>query len=139
MLGSGPIAWASKKQATVALSSTEAEYVAATTAACQAIWLRRLLKDLNQQQVQATRVFCDNVSAVALTKNPVMHGRTKHIEIKHHFIRELVAEGEIKLEVCKSKDQVADILTKALSPTKFQDLRTRLFITSFESRGDVEE
>ena len=139
VLGSGPIAWGSKKQATVALSSTEAEYVAATTAACQAIWLRRLLKDLNQQQVQATRVFCDNVSAVALTKNPVMHGRTKHIEIKHHFIRELVAEGEIKLEVCKSEDQLADILTKALSPTKFEDMRNRLFITSFESREDVEE
>lgn len=79
------------------------------------------------------------MSAVALTKNPVMHGRTKHIEIKHHFIRELVAGEEIKLEVCKSADQLADIFTKALPPAKFEDMRNRLFITSFESQGDVEE
>ncbi|KAI3788698.1 hypothetical protein L2E82_01471 [Cichorium intybus] len=138
VLGSGVITWSSNKQATVALSSTEAEYVAATTAACQAVWLRRLLMDLIQQQVQPTRLLCDNTSAVALTRNPVMHGRTKHIELRHHFIRELVAREEVVLEVCRTEDQLADMLTKALPPAKFEDLRSRLFITSFESREDVE-
>ncbi len=102
-LGSGLIAWMSKKQSTVALSSTEAEYVAASMAACQGIWLRRLLVDLGHEQKEATKLLCDNVSTIAMTKNPVMHGRTKHIEIKHHFIRDLVGRKEIKLEFCSTE------------------------------------
>ena len=74
------IAWSSKKQKTVALSSTEAEYIAATNAACEAIWLRRLLSDL-QQKIEEPIVICyDNMSTIAMTKNPVFHARTKHIE-----------------------------------------------------------
>ena len=118
-LGSGIVSWASKKQATVALSSTEAEYVAAAKAACQAIWLRRILSDLNQTQNGATTIFCDNRSAIAMTRNPVLHNRTKHIAIKHHFIRELVAEGEVELEFCRTDQQLADLFTKSLSRGKF--------------------
>ena len=86
--------------------------------------------DLNQQEVQATQVFCDSVSAVALTKNPIMHGRTKHIHIKHHFIQKLVVDEEIKLEVCISSYQLADIFTKALPLAKFENIINRLSITS---------
>ncbi|GKE14929.1 retrovirus-related pol polyprotein from transposon TNT 1-94 [Tanacetum coccineum] len=98
LIGSAAVSWSSKKQATVALSSTEAEYVAATSSACQAVWLRRILCDLSEEQVEATDIFCDNQSAVMLARNPIYHGRTKHVEIKHHFIRELIARGEVNLK-----------------------------------------
>ncbi|GKC26312.1 integrase [Tanacetum coccineum] len=132
-LGSGVVSWASKKQATVALSSTEAEYVAATKAACQAIWLRRMLSDLNQTQNGATTIFC------AMTRNRVPHYRTKHIAIKHHFIRELVAERQVELEFCRTDQQLADLFTKSLSRGKFEEFRDKLLTSNFESRGSVEK
>ena len=91
-LGSGAITWNSKKQATAALSTAEAEYVAATTAACQCIWLRRMLCNLHQKQGKGTELYCDNKSTIAMLKNPAFHGRTKHIELRFHFIRELVTK-----------------------------------------------
>nr|GEY35158.1 retrovirus-related Pol polyprotein from transposon TNT 1-94 [Tanacetum cinerariifolium] len=121
LIGSSSFSWGSKKLAIVALSSIEDEYVDATASACQAVWLRRLLEDINHKQEHATEVFCDNMSAVASTRNPVMHGRTKHIMIKHHSIRKLVEEYVIMVEICKSSDQLADILTKPLAPAKFED------------------
>ncbi|GKE47368.1 retrovirus-related pol polyprotein from transposon TNT 1-94 [Tanacetum coccineum] len=98
-----------KKQATIALSSTEAEHIAATTSACQAVWLRRILCDLGQEQGGATDIFCDNNSTVMLSRNPVYHGRTKHVEIKHHFIRELIEKQEVNLKICRS-EQLADVI-----------------------------
>ncbi|GJZ17872.1 retrovirus-related pol polyprotein from transposon TNT 1-94 [Tanacetum coccineum] len=106
------VSWSSKKQATVALSSTKAEYVAATSSACQAVWLRRILCDLSEEQVEATDIFCDNQSAVMLARNPIYHGRTKHVEIKHHFIRELIARGEVNLKSCRTEEKLADLMTK---------------------------
>lgn len=138
-IGSGAISWTSKKQPTTALSSTEAEYVAATSAACQAIWLRRLLQDLSLNQEGATEILCDNMSTISMAKNPVFHGRTKHIEIKHHFIREMVNEGSIELKFCPTNNQVADILTKGLSPAKHVYLRKLMGVSNFASRGGVEE
>eukprot|EP00253_Pinus_taeda_P023909 PITA_23909 len=96
-LGSGAISWASKKQPVVSLSTTEAEYVATTAATCQAVWLRRVLRDLCHEQENGTTIYCDNSSAIALSKNSVFHKRTKHINTKFHFIRELVNNGEIVL------------------------------------------
>ena len=90
-LGSGVVTWSSKKQETVALSSSEAEYVAASSAIRQVLWLRKLLVDLNHEQMGATEIFCDNRSTIAMAKNPVFHGRTKHIDVQHHFIRQLIA------------------------------------------------
>ena len=81
-LGSGAVTWSSKKQGVTTLSTAEAEYVAATSSACQGVWLRRLLADFEQEQMEATGIFCDNRSAIAIAKSPVMHGRTKHIDIK---------------------------------------------------------
>ena len=98
-MGSGVISWASKKQPIVSQSTTEAEYIEANAAACQAIWLRKILKDLCERQKDGTTIFCDNISSIALSKNPVFHGRSKHIEIRYHFIRELVENGDIKIGV----------------------------------------
>ena len=135
--GSGAISWSSKKQETIALSSSEAEYIAATSAACQAVWLRRVLVDLGQEQVAATKIYCDNKGTIAMTKNPAFHSRTKHIETRHHFIRRLVANGEIELEFCGTNDQVADLFTKSLSQQKHVYFRQQLGICNFESRGHV--
>ena len=86
----------------VALSTTEAEYIALSAAGCQALWLRWILKELKYSQEKGTVLFCDNNSTIALSKNPVFHGRSKHIRIKYHFIRDLVKEGEVIIKHCKS-------------------------------------
>eukprot|EP00253_Pinus_taeda_P024371 PITA_24371 len=103
-MGSGAISWASRKQPVVSLSTAEVEYVAATTAACQAVWLRRVLKDLCHEQENGTTIYCDNSSAIALSKNSVFHKRTKNIDTKFHFIHELVNNGEIVLQHYRIED-----------------------------------
>jgi len=138
-LGSGVISWCSKKQEVVALSTSEAEYIAVTTATCQAIWLRRLLSDLKQKQSGATEIFCDNRSAIAMTKNPTFHSRTKHIDIRYHFIQSCVSAGEIVLKTCDTTEQVADIFTKSLPQAQHEFLKTQLGVCDFESRGSVEK
>ncbi|XP_058776072.1 secreted RxLR effector protein 161-like [Vicia villosa] len=85
-LGSGVISWCSKKQDTVAQYSTEAEYMAAGLATQQSLWLRRILEDIGEKQEESLLLHCDNKSAIAMAKNPVFHSRTRHINIKHHFI-----------------------------------------------------
>ena len=122
-LGSKVISWSSKKQATVALCSVEAKYVAATSAACEAIWLRRILGNLQIKTERPTTLFCDNMSAIAMTKNSVFHSRTTHIEIRHHFIRELVEKEEIDLQFCKTDEQLADMFTKVVPSEKFAYFR----------------
>ncbi|KAJ4807357.1 polyprotein [Rhynchospora pubera] len=138
VLGSSPISWKCKKQPTVALSSTEAEYVAVCCAACQAVWLSRILEDFGNKQEGAVKIKCDNRSTIAMCKNPICHGRSKHIDIKHHFIRELVANGTIELEYVPTAEQKADILTKALPVSEFLTMRRKIGVTRFESRGGVE-
>ncbi|KAJ4754257.1 polyprotein [Rhynchospora pubera] len=138
-MGSGAVSWCSKKQFSVALSSSEAEYVAISSTACQAVWLRRILSDLYQPQQQSTTILCDNQSAIAMTKNPVFHGRTKHIDIRVHFIRELVSRQQVQLQHIKTDEQVADVLTKALDRGKFEYFREMLGVKSFESRGSVRD
>ncbi|KAL4341003.1 hypothetical protein GQ457_08G035090 [Hibiscus cannabinus] len=100
------------KQQVVAQSTAEAEYIAAAN---QAIWLRNLLSDLGFKQESATVLLCDNKSAIAIAENPVQHGRTKHINVKFHAIREAEKNSLIKMEFCSSEMQVADLMTKALS------------------------
>lgn len=119
-LGSGAIAWSSKKQAIAALSSTEAEYIALTSTACEAVWLIRLLEDLNEEQVGSTVINCDNKSAISIAKNPIHHGRTKHIDAHYHFIRDLVKNKQINIVHCGTDDQVAYAFTKALNHQKFE-------------------
>ena len=97
--------------------------MAATAAACQAVWMRKMLRSLCQEQVKGTMIFCDNSSAIALSKNSVFHKRTKHIDTKFHFIRELVSNGEIVLQHCRIEDQFVDILTKPLQQKSFEHFR----------------
>eukprot|EP00253_Pinus_taeda_P004661 PITA_04661 len=101
----------------------KAEYVAATAATCQAVWMRRMLRSLGQEQAKATVILCDNSSAIALSKNSVFHKRTKHIDTRFHYIRELVNNGEIVLQHCRTQEQVADILTNPLDQKSFEFLR----------------
>ncbi|KAG6501037.1 hypothetical protein ZIOFF_040903 [Zingiber officinale] len=122
-IGSGVFSWSSKKQLVIALSTAEAEYIAASNCATQAVWLRRMLGFLQHKQDDSTMVFCDNKSTIELTKNPVFHGRSKHIDIKYHFIRDLVRENEIAVNYCKSEDQVADIFTKGLKMKTLMKLK----------------
>ena len=130
VIGTGVISWDSKKQPIVTLSLVEAEYVAMTSVACQAVWMRRVLKDLSQNHQEPTTIFYGNNSTIALSKNHVFHKRTKHIDIRFHFIRELVNNKEICLEFCKSKDQLADIFMKPLEKDTFQYLHSYLGMTS---------
>lgn len=118
-LGSGSISWMSKRQPTVALSTTEAEYMAATEAAKEAIWLRSLLSELGYPQADPTILYDDNQSAIALANDPVHHARVKHIDVRHHFVREKIEEGLITLVYCQTDNMHADILTKPLSRNIF--------------------
>ena len=114
ILAGGAISWSCKKQGTVALSTTEAEYMALVQAAKENIWLQRLLKELGREAENAKTIYEDNQGAIALANNPEYHARTKHIDIQYHFVRECVENGDIKLEYCPTADMVADALTKAL-------------------------
>ena len=120
MISNAAVTWQSKRQPTVALSSTEAEYMAACQAAREAVWLRALLKDLGYPQHDATVLYGDNQGCLALAKNPTLHARTKHIEMRHHFIRERIESGEIRQVYCSTEDMVADGLTKALARDKHE-------------------
>ena len=113
-MGNTAFTWLSKKQSIVTLSTCEAEYVAASWCFCHAIWLRRLMSKMELEQKDATIIHVDNRSAIELAKNPVNHERSKHIDVRFHFIREHVKEGNVELKHVASKDQVADIFTKPL-------------------------
>ena len=144
LLDNKAISWASKKQTTIALSSAEAEaeaeYMDATSVACEATWLRKILQDVQQDSKTPIVIHCDNMSSIAMTKNPVFHIRTKHIEIRYHFIRELVECGEIKMEFCKTEEQLADIFTKPIATEKFIKFRDMLGVQEFSRlRGSVED
>ncbi|KAM1756496.1 hypothetical protein ACFX11_005858 [Malus domestica] len=129
-LGSGMFSWASIKQNTVALSTAEAEYVSATEATSQAKWLRFVLEDFGEEQVEGTQILCDNTSVIAMAKNPVFHQKTRHINKKFHFIREAIQAKEIELVYCRTEEQIADILTKALLKNRFVYLRELLGVKS---------
>lgn len=117
----------------VALSSCEAEYIAAANGACQGVWLARLLGDLLGAEPGAPTLKVDNKSAIDLSKNPIHHDRTKHIDVKYHYIRECVEVEKIVLEQISTGDQLADILTKSLARVKFQDLHDRIRVVSVKS------
>ena len=123
LLSEGAVAWSSKKQPVVTLSTTEAEFVAAASCACQGVWMRRVLEKLGHSQGKGTTVLCDNSSTIKLSKNPVMHGRNKHIDVRFHFLRDLTRDGVVKLKHCVTQEQIADIMTKPLKLDVFLKLR----------------
>uniref|UniRef100_A0A453EDK9 Reverse transcriptase Ty1/copia-type domain-containing protein n=1 Tax=Aegilops tauschii subsp. strangulata TaxID=200361 RepID=A0A453EDK9_AEGTS len=125
-LGRNIVSWLSQKQKVVALSSCEAEYIAAATAAGQGVWLERLLGDLTEKEPEGVVLYVDNKSTIALCKNPVHHDRSKHIDIRYHYIRDCVEEGKIEVNYICTDDQLADILTKSLGRQKFTEMRGRI-------------
>lgn len=115
------ISWASKKQKTVALSTTEAEYMALSASCQEAIWLRALAQEIDPNAVtEATNIFCDNKGAVDLAKTSGYRPRTKHIDVRHHFIRERIESGEITVKHISTENMVADSLTKPLAKQKLE-------------------
>ncbi|RDX82454.1 hypothetical protein CR513_36752, partial [Mucuna pruriens] len=105
MIGSGAVSWLSKKQPIITLSITKAEFVATTSCAYQAIWVRKILEELCFKQQGPTPIYCDSSSAIKLSKNPILHGHSKHIDVKYHFLRNLSNDGIINLIFYRSEDQ----------------------------------
>jgi hypothetical protein len=129
-LGDNLISWSSKRQNTVSRSSAEAEYRAVANGVAEATWLRQLLLELHTPLRRATLVYCDNISAVYMTSNPVQHQRTKHIEIDLHFVGERVAVGDLHVLHVPTTSQYADIFTKGLPTSVFTEFRTSLNVRS---------
>lgn len=135
------VSWRSKKQTCVALSTTEAEYMALASALQEAVWMRQLISDIHGQTklTKPTQVYEDNQSAICMAKNQQYHGRSKHIDIKFHFVREQVATGSIELKYCRSEDMIADILTKGLCGPQFKKLRLNMGMKPELNLAAIEE
>ena len=117
-----------RKQRPGALITAEAEYIATSMACCEAVWLRKLFSELFGHVLDTTVILCDNQSGIRMTENPVLHDRSKHIDIRYHFIRDMVQRGTVRLDHIGTDEQVADILTKPLGKVKFLTFRERLGI-----------
>ena len=133
LLSSGALSWSSKKQPIVSLSSTEVEFIATASCACLALWLKKVLEKLGKIQDKLTIIRCDSSSAIKLSKNPVMHGRSKHIDVRVHFLRELTKAGTVELVHCGTQEQLADVMTKPLKLNAFLKLR-ELLVSMFRPK-----
>jgi hypothetical protein len=122
-LGSGAISWAARKQKVVAASSCEAEYIAAFETAKECIWLRTLLEAIDHRQTNHTIISCDNTATKTLSEDPLLHSRVKHVDIKYHFLRERVQSGDLRLTYINTRENAADMFTKALDVKQFSYLR----------------
>lgn len=125
-MGSGAVSWSAKKQATVADSSTEAEYISASAAGREIIWMRNLLSELGHDVSGPSPLMVDNQSALKVLRNPEHHSRMKHIDIKVHWIREAIGRGNIEVHFLPTKDMIADIFTKPLARTDIERHRMAL-------------
>lgn len=126
LIDGGAVSWRSKQQEIIALSTTEAEYVGYTHATKEALWLRSFIGQIFGEFDKPTELFGDNQSAIALAKDQQYHARTKHIDIRYHFIRWVISEGKVKLVYCPTEDMVADTLTKALPSPKVKHFASAL-------------
>ncbi|KAK4351546.1 hypothetical protein RND71_030859 [Anisodus tanguticus] len=127
-LGDNLISWSAKRQTTVSCSSAEAEYRVVANVVSESCWIRNLLLELHCPIPTATLVYCDNVSAIYISGNPINHQRTKHIELDIHFVREKVARGQVRVLHVPTRHQIADIFTKGLPLVLFEDFRESLSI-----------
>ena len=110
----------------MALSTTEAEYIAACAACSEVVWLRKLFLGLFDLKLDATCIYCDNQSCIKLSENPVFHDKSKHNDIKYQCIHDMVEKGDVKLQYIAIDEQVVDVLTKSLSKVKFKYFRDKL-------------
>lgn len=132
-LGDNLLYWSAKRQPTVSRSSAEAEYKGVANAVAETCWIRNLLLEMHCPLRQATIVYCDNISAVYLSSNPVQHQRTKHIEIDIHFVREKVQMGQVKVLHIPAASQYADIFTKGLPSSLFSSFRSSLGVSTLDA------
>jgi hypothetical protein len=119
------VSWSSKKQTSVALSTVEAEYIAIGQCCAQLLWMRQTLQDFGYN-LSKVPLLCDNESAIRMADNPVEHSRTKHIDIRHHFLRDHQQKGYIEVYHINTENQLADIFTKPLDEKRFCRLRSEL-------------
>lgn len=140
VLNGGCVSWRSKKQRSVALSSTEAEYMALSEATQEAVWLKTFVSELGEHASdEPVLIYEDNQDSIALAKNSEFHKRTKHIDIRFHFVREKVESSQVVLQYCPTQDMLADIMTKPITAPQFVALRTKLGIdVAGESSGSVD-
>jgi hypothetical protein len=129
-LGECLVSWLRKKQSSIYLSTTEAEYIAATRCCTWVLWMKQNLTDIQFEYDEPIPIYCDNTSTINISKNSVMHSKMKHIPIKYHFLREHVAKKNIRVEYVGTKEQVADIFTKPLPRESFEYLCQRLGVIS---------
>ena len=129
MLGTRVVSWSSKNNQLLPYQQLKLNCTC-NFMSCQAIWLKRILEEIQFKQQGATSIYCDNSSTIKLSRNPVLHGRSKHIDVKYHFLRDLAKDGVINLIFCRSEDQVADIFTKPLKTPLFHKLRELLGVCS---------
>jgi hypothetical protein len=120
------VSWCSRKQSSVALSTAETEYIALSVVVREAVWLRKLLTDLFDHEMDSTIIHCDNQSCVKLFENLVFHNKSKHIEIKYHYIKDMVQRKAVHKQYLPTHEEIADIFTKPLARTKFEYFRERL-------------
>ena len=137
MINGGAVSWNSSLQSLITLSSTEAEYLGACNAACEAVWLRIVLKELRLRQRGPTRIHVDNESCIALSKNAVFHKRTKHIPLKYHKVREFVAKMVIELEPVQTYLQATDMFTKAVELKQLKMCRDLISLSSVISQPSM--
>ena len=133
-LGDNLVSWSSKRQNTVSRSSAEAEYRAVANGVAEATWLRQLLLELHAPPQRTSLVYCDNISAVYMSSNPIQHQRTKHIEIDLHFVRERVAVGDVRIMHVPTSSQYADIFTKGLPSSVFSEFRSSLNVRATDGQ-----
>lgn len=131
-MANGAISWSSKRQRTVALSSTEAEYMAMTSAVCDVLWMQQLVTELDSHGKEKITILCDNTSAISMAENDAFRPRTKHTDIRHHYVREKVESGAIGIKYVPTDKNVADSLTKAVTKQKHIFCATKMGLTTRE-------
>ena len=130
-VGNNLVSWMSKKQNSISLSTVEVEYIAASSCCTQLLWMQKLLLDYGICQEHLT-IYYDNTSTINISKNLVQHSRTKQIEIRHQFIRELVEDGTFTLECIHTDNQKVDLFTKSLDSKRFEFLRQNIGVISMD-------
>lgn len=128
----GVISWSCKRQTCVALSSTEAEFIALSEACKEALWIRRILEDFNQSMKNSTTIYEDNQSCLKLIEEENMSGRSKHIDVRHYFVKDYIDKGFINCTYCPTEKMLADLLTKPLSACRIKLFRKECGVVSFE-------
>ena len=130
-LGRSLVSWCCKNQNSVSLSTTEAEYIVVGLACAQVLWMQQMLSDYGITLTKSP-ILCDNNSAICISKNPVLHSRTKHIDVRHHFIRDHIDKEHVSVEYCPTGHQIADIFTKPLKEDDYVKFRRELGICALE-------